>query len=129
MRRSNSRMAKMWKSMKASISLIVIGTALAIPQHSKMSPEGVLKSLLVGTSGMLPKRLSVRNSDMILVSTVGLCRASMTVPLDEQGMVVEGERIRIASEECFTSINHSFDGSTIGKLLLCAFCAMISSRY
>jgi hypothetical protein len=30
-------------------------------------------------------------------------------------MVVEGERIWIASEESFTSINHSFDGSTLGE--------------
>ena len=59
---------------------------------------------------MLPKRFFARNLDMILVSTVGLCRASTTVPLNEQGMVVEGERISIASEERFPSINHSFDG-------------------
>jgi hypothetical protein len=52
---------------------------------------------------------------MILVLTRGLCRASMCVPLNEQGMVVEGERIRIALEECHTSINHSFDGSTLGE--------------
>ena len=51
----------------------------------------------------------------MLVSTVGLCRASMVVPFNEQGMVVEGERIWIASEERFTSINHSFDGSTLGE--------------
>jgi hypothetical protein len=30
---------------------------------------------------------------MMLVSTVGLCRASTTIPLNEQDMVVEGERI------------------------------------
>ena len=47
---------------------------------------------------------------MMLVLTVGLCRASTTIPLNEQGMVVEGERILIASEEHFTSINHSFGG-------------------
>ena len=93
MSRSNSRMAKMWKSMKTSIPSIVIGTALAIPQHSKISLEGLLKSLLVETSGILDKRVSARNSDMILVSTIGLCRASMFVPLNEQGMVVEGEII------------------------------------
>ena len=80
-----------------------------------MSPDELLKSLFVGTSGMLPKRFFARNSDMILVLIVGLCRASMFVPLNEQGMVVEGERIRIASEERFTSNNHSFDGSILGK--------------
>jgi hypothetical protein len=30
---------------------------------------------------------------MILVPTMGLCRASMFIPLNEQGMAVEGERI------------------------------------
>jgi hypothetical protein len=42
---------------------------------------------------MLPKMFFARNSNMVLVPTVGLCRASMFVPLNEQGMVVEGERI------------------------------------
>jgi len=42
---------------------------------------------------MLPKKFFARNSDMILVPIMGLCRASMFVPLNEQGMVVEGERI------------------------------------
>jgi hypothetical protein len=42
---------------------------------------------------MLPKRVFTRNSDMILVPIVGLCRASMFVPLNEQVMVVEGESI------------------------------------
>ena len=93
----------------------MIGTALAIPQHSKISPDGLLKILFVGTSGMLPRRIFARNSDMILVLTVGLCRASMFVPLNEQGMVVEGERIRIASDERFTSISHSFDGLALGQ--------------
>ena len=55
---------------------------------------------------------------MMLVLTVGLCRASMFVLLNEQGMVMEGERIRIALEERFTSINHSFDGSTFGEASL-----------
>ena len=110
MRRSNSRMAKMWKFMKTSISSILTGTTVAIPQHSKISPKRLLKSLLLETSGMLPIRVTTRNSDMILVSTVGLCRASTTIPLNEQGMVVEGERICIASEERFTSINHYFGG-------------------
>ena len=68
------------------------GTALVIPQHSKNSHKGLLKSLLVETSSMLPKRFFTRNSDMILVLTMGLYRASMLVPLNEQGMVVEGEK-------------------------------------
>jgi hypothetical protein len=43
---------------------------------------------------------------MMLVLTVGLYMASTLVPLNEQGMVVEGERTRIASKERFTSISH-----------------------
>ena len=107
--------------MKTLILSIMTSTALAIPQHSKMSPDGLLKSLLVRASGMLPKRFFTRNSDMILVSTVGLCRDSITVPLNEQGMVVEGERIQIALDEHFTFINHSFDGSALGKVSLLYF--------
>jgi hypothetical protein len=42
---------------------------------------------------MLPKRFFARNSDMIIVLTVGLSRASKFVPLNEQSMVVGGERI------------------------------------
>ena len=108
-------MAKIWKSKRTSVFSILIGMALAIPEHSKMSPDGLLKSLLVETSGIFPKRVSTRNLDMVLVSIVGLCRASMFVPLNEQGMVVEGERIWIASEERFTSNNNSFNGFTLGK--------------
>jgi hypothetical protein len=70
--------------------------ALAIPQHSKISLEGLLKSLLVETSGVLPKRVFIRNSDMILASTMGLCRASTVVLLNEQGMVMKSKRIQIA---------------------------------
>jgi hypothetical protein len=39
----------------------------------------------------------------------------MFVPLNEQCMAMEGERNRIAMEERFTFINHSFDGSTLGE--------------
>ena len=104
------------KSRWTSVSSISIGMSLTIPLHSKMSPEGLLKSLLVRISVMLSKRFFAKNSNMMLVLTVGLCRASMFVPLNEQCMVMEGERIRIVSEECFTSISHSFDGSALGKL-------------
>ena len=63
------------------------------PTTLKNSPNRLLKSLSVETSDMLPKRFFARNSNMILVPTMGLCRASMFVPFNEQGMVVEGERI------------------------------------
>ena len=91
-----------------------------------MSPDGLLKSLLVESSSIFPKRVFTRNSDMILVSTMGLYRASMFVPLNEQGMVMESERIRIASKECFISINLSFDGSTLGEAS--GGCACFSCR-
>jgi hypothetical protein len=55
--------------------------------------KGLLKSLLARTSDMLPKRFFPRNSNMILVLTMGLCKASMLVPLNEQYIVMEGERI------------------------------------
>jgi len=45
----------------------------------------------------------------------------MVVPLNEQGMAVEGERILIASEEHFNSNNHSFDGSTLGETSFMCF--------
>ena len=83
----------------------------------------------MGLVACYPRGFFARNSDMILVPTMGLCRASMFVPFNEQGMVVEAERIRIALEEHFTSNNHSFDGSTLGELQLCSFHAMITSRY
>ena len=85
------------------------------PTTLKNSPKGLLKSLLVEISGILPRKFFARNFDMMLVPTMGLYWASTTVPLKEQGMVVEGERIRIALEERFTSINHSFDGSILGE--------------
>jgi hypothetical protein len=50
-----------------------------------------VKSLLAGARGMLPERVSARNSDMILALIVGLRRAFMKVPFIEQDMVVEGE--------------------------------------
>jgi hypothetical protein len=45
----------------------------------------------------------------------------MVVPLNEQVMAVEGEIIRIASEERFTFISHSFSGSTLGETFLMFF--------
>ena len=83
----------MWKFRCTLASIISIGTSLAISQQSKNSPKLLFKSLLVDTSGKFPKRFFARNFDMILVPTVGLCRVSMFVSLNEQGMVVEGERI------------------------------------
>ena len=74
-----------------------------------------MKSLLVGARSMSTKRVAARNLDMILASIVRSRRASMIVPFIEQCMVMEGERIRISLEECFTSIDHSFGGSFLGE--------------
>jgi hypothetical protein len=55
--------------------------------------------------------------------------ASMFVSLNEQGMVVEGERIRIASEERFTFNNHSFDGSILGETSLEGHVSLLCPKY
>ena len=77
-----------------------------------------MKSLLVGARSMSTKRVAARNLDMILASIVRSRRASMIVPFIEQCMVMEGEQIRISLEECFTSIDHSFGGSFLGRAFL-----------
>ena len=74
------------------LTLDSIGTALAIPQHSNISPDGLLMSLLVGTSGIRPEMGSAR-IDMVLVPTTTLCRASIGAPFYTKDMVMEGERI------------------------------------
>jgi hypothetical protein len=61
---------------------MMIGTAIAIPRHSKISPEGDVKSLSVGARGMSPKKVSATNSNKIL---------ALIVPFIEQDMVMEGE--------------------------------------
>jgi len=54
------------------ILFISIGIALAIPQHAKMSPGGLVKSLPIGSSDMLLKRVSAWVSNMILTSIMEL---------------------------------------------------------
>jgi hypothetical protein len=61
----------MWISKRTSVFSMMIGMAVAIPRHSKISLEGLVKSLSVMARGMLPKRVFARNSDMMLASTVG----------------------------------------------------------
>jgi hypothetical protein len=51
------------------------------PTTFKDEADRLLKSLLVETSGMLPKRFFARNSDMIFISTMGLYMTSMIAPL------------------------------------------------
>jgi len=49
---------------------------------------------------------------------MGLMWASTVVPLIEQGVIVEGELIQIASEKCFSPSNQSsFMTSSRGALL------------
>ena len=53
-----------------------------------------------------------------LTSMMGLMWASMVVPLIEQGVIVEGELIQIASEKCFSpSDQPSFVASSRGVSL------------
>ena len=78
---------------------ISIGIALAIPRHAKMSPGGLVKSLPIGSSNMLLKRVSAWVYNMILTSIMELWRSSMIVSLNEHGLILEGERIWIASED------------------------------
>ena len=106
-----------------------MGMTLAIPQHSKKSPDGLLKSLLVGTSGMLPKRFFARNSHMILVPTMGLCRASMFVPLNEQDMDVKGNESKLLQKNVSLPITIPLMVPLWWKLPLCALCATITLRY
>ena len=70
-RRSKLMIGLMSKSKQTSILSILTGTARAIPRHSKNSPEGLWKSLSVGSRGMLPTKVSARNSDMMHASAVG----------------------------------------------------------
>jgi hypothetical protein len=46
-----------------------------------LEDESILKSMLVGTSGILLKRFLARNSDMILVLTMGCAELLQQFPL------------------------------------------------
>ena len=107
-RRSKSRISKRWKSKLISILSIISGTALATPQHLRMCPKGQLfKSVSDGLSVTLPRRVYAKCHGKILTSMMGLMWASMVVPLIEQGVIVEGELIQIASEKCFSPFDNS----------------------
>ena len=63
--------------------------------------------------------MSILELGMVVRLWIILCALIYTN--NKQGMAVEGERIWIASEERFTSINHSFDGSTLRETSLMFF--------
>ena len=63
--------------------------------------------------------MSILELGMVVRLWIILCALIYTN--NKQGMAVEGERIWIASEECFTSINHSFDGSALGETSFVCF--------
>ena len=92
----------MWKSNLTSILSILTGTARAIPRHSKNSPEGLRKSMLVGSRGMLPMNVSMRNSDMMQASAVESWRASTEFP---PYRAIEG-RGRWAKLNCLGGASH-----------------------
>ena len=78
------------------------GTALATPRHLRMCPEGqLLKRVSDGLNVTLPRRMYAKCHVKTLTSMIGLMWASMVVPLIEQGVIVEGELIQIASEKHF----------------------------
>ena len=95
------------------------GTALATPRHLRMCPEGQLfKSVSDGLSVTLPKSVYAKCCGKILTSMMGLMWAPTVVPLIEQGVIVEGKLIQIASEKCFSpSDQSSFMASSRGASL------------
>ena len=98
----------MWKSRLTSILSIVIGTALPIPQHSRMCAKGQLsKSLPDGFRETLSKRVCAKCYGMILPSILGISWASTAIPLIEHGMVMEGESIQTASEKSIVPFDDS----------------------
>src|SRR6185295_19905098 len=82
--------------------------ALATPRHSSMCPEGQLfKSVSDGLSVTLPRRVHAKCHGKTLTSMMGLMWASTVVPLIEQGVIMEGELIQIASEKRFSPSDQS----------------------
>jgi hypothetical protein len=73
-----------------------------------MCPDGqLLRSLLDGLSGTLGKRVYTKCHGMILTFMMGSRWASMVFLLIEQGMIVDGELIQIASEKRLTPSDYS----------------------
>ena len=67
----------------------------------------LLNSVSDGLSVTLPKRVYAKCHGKTLTSMMGLMWASMVVLLIEQGVIVEGEVIQIASEKRFSPSDHS----------------------
>ena len=73
-----------------------------------MCPKGQLfKSVSDGLSVTLPKSVYAKCHGKRLTSMMGLMWASMVVPLIDQGVIVEGELIQIASEKHFSPSDQS----------------------
>ena len=125
MRRSNSRMAKMWKSRTTSILSISTGTALAILQHSKMSHDGLLKSLLVETGSILPKRVSARYSSQ----SWGCVGVLHLLPSARKAWPWKVKESKLLRKNISLPLTIPLMVLPWGKLLLCAFLALISLRY
>ena len=66
-----------------------------------------MRSLSNGLSITLPKRVYAKCHDKILTSMMGLMWASTVVPLIEQGVIMEGELIQIASKKHLSPSDHS----------------------
>ena len=73
-----------------------------------MCPKGqLLSSVSDGLSITLPRRVYAKCHGKTLTSMMGLMWASTVVPLIEQGVIVEGELIQIASEKHFSPSDQS----------------------
>ena len=95
------------------------GMILATPRHLRMCPKGQLfKSVSDGLSVTLPKSVYAKCHGKRLTSMMGLMWAPTVVPLIEQGVIMEGEIIQIASEKHFSpSDQSSFMDSSRGASL------------
>jgi hypothetical protein len=84
-----------------------------------MCPNGqLLRSLSDGLSDTLPKRVYAKCHGMILTSMMGLRWASTIFPLIEQGMIIDGELIQIASKKHLTSFDQSSSVTSLRIALL-----------
>ena len=72
-----------------------------------------------GLNVTLPRRVYAKCHGKTLTSMMGLMWDSTVVPLIEQGVIIEGELIQIASEKRFSpSDQSSFKASSRGASLL-----------
>jgi hypothetical protein len=94
-----------------------------------LEDESILKSLLVGTSGILLKRFLARNSDMILVPTMGCAELLQQFPLTNKAWSWKVKESKLLWKNVSLPLTIPLMVLPWGKLLLCTFHAVISSMY